>query len=155
MGAEPGAVAVKRGRPKVELTPEQQAAKLAERRAAQGAGRDAIRTAQRSLRTIETPFDEGAFATDEALKSGAEQRNAEVVEALVNAYRIANDPAQRKNKAGEVARAAIRGLDKAQLIIIPDLSSKAFRIMNAIMPSLMDKFLDKIVDKVRDERQSN
>lgn len=107
VGAEPGVTTVKRGRPKLELTPEEQAAKLAERRAAQGAGRDAVRAAQRALNTIQTPFDEGAFATEEDLKAGAEQRNVDVIEALVNAYRIINDPAQRKNKAGEVAREAV------------------------------------------------
>ena len=58
-------------------------------------------------------------------------------------------------EADEVARAAIRGLDKAQFIIIPDLSSKAFRVMNMIMPSLIDKFFDKIVDKVRSEREAD
>jgi short-subunit dehydrogenase len=55
-------------------------------------------------------------------------------------------------EADEAARAAMRGLDKAQFIIIPDLSSKAFRLMNAVMPSLIDKFLDKKIDKVRSER---
>jgi short-subunit dehydrogenase len=58
-------------------------------------------------------------------------------------------------EADDVARVAIRGLDKAQLIIIPDLSGKALRVMNTVMPSLIDKFFDKIIDKVRSERKSN
>lgn len=58
-------------------------------------------------------------------------------------------------EADEAARAAIRGLNKAQFIIIPDLSGKAFRVMNAVTPSLIDRYIDKIVDKVRSERESD
>ena len=55
-------------------------------------------------------------------------------------------------KAEDVARAAIQGLDRSSFVIIPNLSGKALRIVNALMPSLLDKYLDRIVDKVRRKR---
>jgi 3-dehydrosphinganine reductase len=55
-------------------------------------------------------------------------------------------------KAEDVAGAAIQGLDRGSFVIIPNLSGKALRIVNALTPSLLDKYLDRIVDKVRTKR---
>ena len=96
-----------RGRPKAVKTPEQIAADQERRRAAQGAGRDAIRLAERAQKTVETPFDEGAFPNEVELAAGLEARNAEIVDALTDAYRITTDPRFRKNKAGQIAQATI------------------------------------------------
>jgi hypothetical protein len=96
-----------RGRPKAVKTPEQIAVDQERRRASQGAGRDAIRLAERAQKTVETPFDEGAFPNDVELAAGLEARNAEVVDALTDAYRISTDPKFRKNKAGQIAQATI------------------------------------------------
>jgi hypothetical protein len=96
-----------RGRPKAAKTPEQIAADQERRRASQGAGRDAIRLAERAQKTVEAPFDEGAFPNDVELAAGLEARNAEIVDALTDAYRIATDPKFRKNKAGQIAQATI------------------------------------------------
>jgi hypothetical protein len=96
-----------RGRPKAAKTPEQIAVDQERRRASQGAGRDAIRLAERAQKTVETPFDEGAFPNDVELAAGLEARNAEVVDALTDAYRITTDPRFRKNKAGQIAQSTI------------------------------------------------
>jgi hypothetical protein len=96
-----------RGRPKAAKTSEQIAVDQERRRASQGAGRDAIRLAERAQKTVETPFDEGAFPNDVELAAGLEARNAEVVDALTDAYRITTDPRFRKNKAGQIAQATI------------------------------------------------
>jgi hypothetical protein len=100
-----------RGRPKAAKTPEQIAVDQERRRASQGAGRDAIRLAERAQKTVETPFDEGAFPNDVELAAGLEARNAEVVDALTDAYRITTDPRFRKNKAGQIAQATIDNLN--------------------------------------------
>ncbi len=55
-------------------------------------------------------------------------------------------------EADKVAIAAIRGLDRGTFIIIPNLSGKLLRIVNALTPSLVDRYLNRIVDKVRKER---
>jgi hypothetical protein len=100
-------VGKKRGRPRVEKTPEQVAADQARRRAAQGAGRDAIRLAENAQKVVQTPFDEGAFANEVELAAGQEARNAEVIDALTDAYRILGDNRFKKNKAGQVAKTVI------------------------------------------------
>lgn len=97
----------KRGRKKIERTPEQQAAYQEQRRAAQGASRDAGRTVDKAEKVLDTPFDEEAFTSEEALKDGREARNADVIEALTNLFRIVNNPSFRKNKPGTKARELI------------------------------------------------
>jgi len=52
----------------------------------------------------------------------------------------------------EVARAAIEGMEKGSLIIIPNLSGKMLGIVNRLAPRMVDRFLDRTVDKVREER---
>ena len=97
----------KRGRKKIERTPEEQAAYEKQRRAAQGAGRDAGRTVDKAEKTLAAPFDEGQFDTEQDLAAGKEVRDAEVIEALTDLFRIANNPSFRKNKPGTKARALI------------------------------------------------
>ena len=97
----------KRGRKKVERTPEEQAAYEKQRRAAQGASRDAGRTVDRAEKTLAAPFDEGQFETEQALAAGKEARDAEVIEALTDLFRITNNPSFRKNKPGTKARELI------------------------------------------------
>lgn len=97
----------KRGRKPIERTPEQQAQYEEERRAQQGALRDAVRVAERAIKTVETPFDETQYDTPEALKTAVDARMNENTDALTQAYRIANDPRFRKNKAGQLARQLI------------------------------------------------
>lgn len=97
----------KRGRKKIERTPEEQAAYEKQRRAAQGAGRDAGRTVDKAEKTLAAPFDEGQFGTEQDLAAGKEARDAEVIEALTDLFRIANNPSFRKNKPGTKARALI------------------------------------------------
>jgi 3-dehydrosphinganine reductase len=54
--------------------------------------------------------------------------------------------------AEDVARAAIQGMDRGAFMIIPGLSGKALRIVNALTPSLLDKYFDRTIDNVRRKR---
>lgn len=53
---------------------------------------------------------------------------------------------------GDVAFAAVRGMEKGKFIIIPDLTGKLFYLANRLVPSLLDRIFDKTVEKVRKER---
>lgn len=97
----------KRGRKKIERTPEQQAQYETQRRAAQGASRDAARTVDRAQKVLDTPFDEGEFDTEAALAEGQKARFTETVEALTDLFRITNNPSFRKNKPGLRAKEII------------------------------------------------
>ena len=98
----------KRGRPVQELTAEQKADKQQQRRAQQGSGIDAIRTAEKAKAVVErAPLNEGDYANELELEDANTIRNAETVEALTQAYKIANDPRYRKNKAGVTASEVI------------------------------------------------
>ncbi|MBI4832784.1 MAG: SDR family oxidoreductase [Candidatus Lindowbacteria bacterium] len=52
----------------------------------------------------------------------------------------------------DVARAAISGLEKGKLIIIPNFAGKLLWVANRFVPSLVTRILDSTVDKVRKER---
>ena len=98
----------KRGRPVQELTAEQKADKQQQRRAQQGSGIDAMRTADKAKAVVERPpLNEGDYANELELEDANTIRNAETVEALTQAYKIANDPRYRKNKAGVTASEVI------------------------------------------------
>ncbi len=56
--------------------------------------------------------------------------------------------------ADDVARAAIKGLEKGSFFIIPNLAGKLLHIGNRLAPSLINKYIDKTVDKVRRERDA-
>lgn len=87
------------GRPKVVLTPEQKAEKAAARKESQKVSIDAGRAVRRAAEVIEAPFNPEDFPDDQTLAAAQETRNAEVIEALIQAIRVANDPRFRKNKA--------------------------------------------------------
>jgi 3-dehydrosphinganine reductase len=53
---------------------------------------------------------------------------------------------------GDVADAAMAGMEKGSFIIIPDSSGRMFHGMNRLAPSLIDAMLNKIVDKARKEK---
>ena len=53
---------------------------------------------------------------------------------------------------GDVARVALKELEKGTFIIIPNFSSKMFGFANRFVPSLVDRMLDKTIDTVRKER---
>jgi len=55
-------------------------------------------------------------------------------------------------QADDVARIAVRGMERGKFIIIPNLVGKLFYIVNRLVPSLIDKYLDGVVDKVRKQR---
>jgi hypothetical protein len=98
----------KRGRPVQELTAEQKADKQQQRRAQQGSGIDAIRTAEKAKAVVErAPLNEGDYANELELEDANTIRNVETIEALTQAYKIANDPRYRKNKAGVIASEVI------------------------------------------------
>jgi 3-dehydrosphinganine reductase len=75
-----------------------------------------------------------------------------------NAYKITPPETLKISEMGKileaenVARAAIRGMDKGLFLIIPYRSGKILRFVNALAPSLMDKHMQRIVDRVRRER---
>ena len=53
---------------------------------------------------------------------------------------------------GDVADAAMAGMDKGAFIIIPDSSGRMFHGINRLAPALIDGMLNKIVDKARKQR---
>lgn len=52
----------------------------------------------------------------------------------------------------DVARAAVKGLERGSFLIIPGFSGKMFAIANRLAPSLINRFFDRTVDEVRKER---
>ena len=52
----------------------------------------------------------------------------------------------------DVARAALKGLERGSFLIIPGFSGKMFAIANRLAPSLINRFFDRTIDKVRKER---
>jgi hypothetical protein len=56
---------------------------------------------------VNEPFDPSQYGTEEEAKAAAEVHEANMLKALTNAYRIAADPALRKNRAGQLAQQAI------------------------------------------------
>ena len=67
-----------------------------------------MRTADKAKAVVERPpLNEGDYANELELEDANTIRNAETVEALTQAYIIANDPRYRKNKAGVTASEVI------------------------------------------------
>ena len=95
------------GRKRIVRTPEEQAAHDEVRRRTQGYLRDGQRAAQRALDAVNEPFDPSQYGTEEEAKAAAEVHESQMLKALTDAYRIANDPALRRNKAGQLAKQAI------------------------------------------------
>jgi len=54
--------------------------------------------------------------------------------------------------ADEVARAAIRGMEKGSFIIIPGFSGKLLHVANRFVPWLVDMSLNRTIDQARKER---
>lgn len=109
----------KRGRKKIERTLEEQAAYDKQRRAVQGASRDAGRTVDSAQKVLDTPFDEGEFGTEEELNTAKQTRFSEIVDALSDLFRISNNPSFRKNKPGIRARELINRFppnDRARIV---------------------------------------
>ncbi len=52
----------------------------------------------------------------------------------------------------DVARAAIKEMEKGTFLIIPNVPGKLFYIVNRLFPSLLNTLFDKTVEKVRKER---
>ena len=96
------------GRPKVILTPEQKAEKAAARKESQRTSIATSRSVDKLTQVLDEPFNPEDFPDEQLLKEAQETRNAEVIEALVGAIRIANDPKFRNNKAtGQRAKALV------------------------------------------------
>jgi hypothetical protein len=96
------------GRPKVILTPEQKAEKAAARKESQRTSIATSRSVDKLTQVLDEPFNPEDFPDEQLLKEAQETRDAEVIEALVGAIRIANDPKFRKNKAtGQRAKALV------------------------------------------------
>lgn len=96
------------GRPKVILTPEQKAEKAAARKESQRTSIATSRSVDKLAQVLDEPFNPEDFPDEQLLKEAQETRDAEVIEALVGAIRIANDPKFRKNKAtGQRAKALV------------------------------------------------
>jgi hypothetical protein len=95
------------GRKRIVRTPEEQAAHDEVRRSTQGYLRDGQRAAQRALDAVNEPFDPSQYGTEEEAKAAAEVHESQMLKALTDAYRIANDPALRRNKAGQLAKQTI------------------------------------------------
>lgn len=96
------------GRPKVILTPEQKAEKAAARKESQRTSIVTSRSVDKLTQVLDEPFNPEDFPDEQLLKEAQETRNAEVIEALVGAIRIANDPKFRNNKAtGQRAKALV------------------------------------------------
>lgn len=96
------------GRPKVILTPEQKAEKTAARKESQRTSIATSRSVDKLAQVLDEPFNPEDFPDEQLLKEAQETRDAEVIEALVGAIRIANDPKFRKNKAtGQRAKALV------------------------------------------------
>jgi hypothetical protein len=96
------------GRPKVILTPEQKAEKAATRKESQRTSIATSRSVDKLTQVLDEPFNPEDFPDEQLLKEAQETRDAEVIEALVGAIRIANDPKFRKNKAtGQRAKALV------------------------------------------------
>lgn len=97
----------RRGRKPVERTQEETDARSAARRESAGASRDATRAAERAQNIFDTPFEETTAAkeaaNDFALEDARQQYEAKLLDALTNAYRVQQNPAHRKNKAGKIA----------------------------------------------------
>ena len=53
---------------------------------------------------------------------------------------------------GDVARAAIKGLESGSFIVIPGFSGKMLYVANRIAPWLVDMVLNRTIDKARKER---
>ena len=94
----------KTGRPKVELTPEQVAAKSESRRQQQSAGRNAIRMAEKAQSILGKEFDPSEFESLDAAQLALDEFNEARRQALEDAYRISTDSSQRHNKAGTIAK---------------------------------------------------
>jgi 3-dehydrosphinganine reductase len=58
----------------------------------------------------------------------------------------------KRLQPGEVARAAVRGMEKGSFLIIPGFSGKLLHLANRIAPWLVDASLNRTIDKARKER---
>lgn len=56
--------------------------------------------------------------------------------------------------ADDVARIALRDMEKGKSLIIPNLPGKLLYMANRLAPSLINRYLDGIVDKVKRERRN-
>ena len=52
----------------------------------------------------------------------------------------------------DVARDAVKGMERGTFLIIPNFEGKAFIAANRLFPALVDRLLDRTVDRVRKER---
>lgn len=96
------------GRPKLVLTPEEKQKKTEARKETQRASITTQRNIDKLTKVIDAPFNPEDYPDEQLLAEAQEARNAEVIEALTQAFQIANDPRFRKNKAtGQRARALI------------------------------------------------
>jgi hypothetical protein len=53
--------------------------------------------------------------------------------------------------ADDVARIAVRDMERRKFIIIPNFPGKLLYVANRFVPSLIDRYLDGVVDRVRTE----
>lgn len=105
---ETGAPPTKRGRPKAELTPEQQAAKEAKRTTGRAEYMRADRKTQRAIQTLDelaTPLDESEFATDADLKAEQDARIVRKRQAIRDLLEV--NPAMRGTAVGQRIREAL------------------------------------------------
>lgn len=93
----------KRGRPAVELTPEQQAEKAQVRKDQQSAGRTAVNQANKIEKVLATEFNPDSYENPEAAQVALNTRR----QALEDAYRLSIDKAQKNKTAGTRAAAAL------------------------------------------------
>lgn len=99
----------KRGRKKVEVTPEEAAQKLATRRQQAGAARDAGRQVEKLQKTVAQTFDPSEYENDELMKQGFNEFQEAQRQAAEDLLRISTGP-QRANAAGKKAKAALDAL---------------------------------------------
>ncbi len=100
----------KRGRPAV-LTPEQKAAKEAERKEQRKSGMKADRAIQRATKSLDTlaqPLDLEKIESDEALAEAESDRRAQKREVIKELLTLQADPALRGTKVGERVKAALQ-----------------------------------------------
>jgi hypothetical protein len=96
-----------RGRPKAALTETETAAKVAERRAQQAAGKQVIRTAEKLQKISQEQFDPEKFETVEDLAEGEREFAERRRQALEDAYALAVQGATKNNKAGTIGQAIL------------------------------------------------
>lgn len=108
---EPPAAPTKRGRPKLELTPEQQAEKETEKKASRAAYTKADRQAKKAseeLDALAQPLDESGFENEAALKEAQAERSARRTNAIRTLLQL-----QPQHRGTPLAARIKEALDKA------------------------------------------